>query len=471
MSGPENVVGLRDFALLAVLLATIPVAFFRPWIGVLTWTWIGLMNPHRLTWNLEQIPIAQMVAIALLAGVVVTSDKRSLPWTRETILLAILAAYFTVTSALAWHPEIAWPEWDKVSKILLFIFITIMMIRGRQRVRYLVLVIALSIGFYAIKGGIFSLLTGGQYRIWGPEGSFIGNNTSIGLALCMTLPLALVSAREEEGRWLRWLLYAVAALALPAILFTYSRGAFVGLLSVMPLLAWRYRRYALLLLPAVSLMLVVGYQYMPEKWVKRQESIETYEQDYSSMQRIQAWGVAMNVALDRPFLGAGYNFEEAGETERWLSYANFVEPWASQERAAHSIYFQVMGEHGLVALGIFLVLLFGTLWRLTRLARLERDPRFRWIGTYARAAQLSLVPYMTAGAFLSLAYFDLYFLLVALSAILEREYRTALAADAEENETSADVGGSSASSAPRVLVPHVNSRGGDGPRRMLAPWM
>ncbi len=425
--------GLRGIALLGVLGALIPLAFIRPWTGVLSWTWVGLMNPHRMTWTLEQIPIAMLIGAATLAGLFFTTDRRAPPWTREMVLLAILVVYSLMTTVFAWHPEVAWPGWDRFAKIVLFTFVTTMLIWGRQRIRYLLLVIVGSLGFYGVKGGIFSIATGGQYRIYGPERSFIGDNTSIGLALCMLLPLALLSARQEHVRWIRWALYAIFWLSIPAIVFTYSRGALLGLAAVAPFLAWRYKRRGIMLLAAAAIAAGGVYQLAPEKWFERQTTIATYEQSHSAMQRIQAWGVAFNVAVDRPLRGAGFNFEEGGNTARWLSYANFVEPWARTARAAHSIYFQVMGELGLVAFLLYMMLLGGTFLRLHRLGKLERDPHYEWIGTYARAAQIAMVPYLVAGAFLSLAYFDLFYTLVGLSAILEWEYR-AMRRRAEEPE-------------------------------------
>lgn len=86
---------------------------------------------------------------------------------------------------------------------------------------------------------------------------------------------------------------------------------------------------------------------MPQEWVARQQTTVSYEKDRSSLQRIQAWGVAFNVAKDRPFLGAGMRFYN-GDTERWLSYANFIGNWKRKAKAAHSIYFQTMGEHGFI---------------------------------------------------------------------------------------------------------------------------
>lgn len=399
------------------------VSLMRPWWGILTWSWIGYMNPHKLTWDALHLPFAEVIAAVTLLGLVFTRDRRSPPWTFEMVVMAAFFVHMTMTTVFAWYPAVAWPQWTQVSKILLFTFITPILIYGRSRIHALLLVIVLSIGFYGFKGGVFVILSGGQDRVYGPPGSFIAGNNAIGLAMCMVLPLALLVAREESRRWMRIALYAVFWLSIPAIICTYSRGAFLGLIMVMVPLFWRYKGRMVVLALAGVIASVAVQNFLPEKWVERQESTLNYQEDWSAMQRIQAWGVATNIALDRPLLGAGFNFEFAGNTEQWLSYANFLGGWEGQTRSAHSIYFEILGQHGFVGLFLFMALLLGTFIRLHRLGRMEYDEQGVWIGRYAKAMEISLVPFMISGAFLSMAYFDLFFAYCGISAILHREQR------------------------------------------------
>lgn len=434
--------GIRDILLLGLIAACIPAALARPWLGVIGWTWLGLMNPHKMSWALRTYPFAQVVGIATLIGLVITRDRRDLPKTFETAMLVVVSLYFTLTTIFAWYPEVSWVQWEKVAKIVLFTFITMMLIRGHHRIRYLLLTIAVSLGFYGVKGGIFGIATGGSYRIWGPANTFIADNTALGLALCMLLPILLTLARYESTKWARYSLFAAFWLTIPAIMFTYSRGALIGLAVLAPPLLWRYRRH---ILPLAIVGVLAGpliVASIPEQWYARQETTLDYQKDYSAMQRVQAWGVSTNIALDRPLLGAGFNFEYAGHTERWLSYANFLGPWHNEERAAHSIYFQVLGQHGFGGFAVFMLLLWGTFFRLHRLARLEKEgPRYAWLGGYARGIQLAMIPYFAAGAFLSLAYFDLIYTLIAISAVLHREYAELRLSSTEEAVTqSAEVG-------------------------------
>ena len=76
-----------------------------------------------------------------------------------------------------------------------------MLINSPYRLKALVWVIALSLGFYGVKGGIFTATTGGGYQVRGPEGSFISGNNEIGLALAMTAPLLYFLSRQTDSKY------------------------------------------------------------------------------------------------------------------------------------------------------------------------------------------------------------------------------------------------------------------------------
>jgi probable O-glycosylation ligase (exosortase A-associated) len=415
---------MRDYGLTLVILVLVPVSLFRPWLGFLSWYWIGLMNPHRLTWNFAySMPFASWIGGATLIGMVFARDRRSIAWTRETILMVILFVYFCFTTLFAWAPDHAWPELEKVAKIFFMTLLMTMMIYGKQRIMALLYTIAFSIGFYGLNGAIFIVKTGGAGQIKGPENSFIDGNTFIGLALNMVLPLLLCLGREEKKRWLKILLYTTFVTSILSIIFTTSRGAYLGLGAIVPLMFLRARSKWLGL--AVLVPALVTLQFLPARIFDRAELIENYQGDASANQRLMSWSVARHVAEDYPFTGAGFEFEYAPDQQRWLAYGDRKYDWAIHtSSAAHSIYFQVLGQHGFIALGLFLTLLFGSLFRLQRLKReASAHSEMGWIAPYAEALQIALIGYMISGAFLSSAYFDLAYLFYALIAIFDRELR------------------------------------------------
>jgi probable O-glycosylation ligase (exosortase A-associated) len=414
---------MRDYAILLAIAISLPIILARPWTGILVWSWVGYMNPHLLGWGMaNDLPLAMAVGVTTLGAALFTQDRKAMPWTGGMAAILCLALYFTMTTFFAFAPDAAWEQWSKVMKILLMTFITPILIFGKKRIQWLVIVITGSIAFYGIKGGIFSILSGGNYRVWGPGNSFIAGNNELGLAMNMVLPLLMLLAREEHRRWIRQFLYLAFWLTVIAILFTYSRGALLGLAAVSTLLFLKTKRkmlVILLLLPAVFF----GMQFVPQQLFDRAKTIQTYQQDESAMQRLQAWSVAWNVAKAYPLVGGGFALDNAN-SDRWLSYADFLGEWNNRPRAAHSIYFQILGEHGFGGLLIFIFVLISIFFTLKRIrADSEKSPQIAWVGTYANATQIGLVGYMVSGTFLSLAYFDLFYAYAALTAILWRELK------------------------------------------------
>jgi probable O-glycosylation ligase (exosortase A-associated) len=409
---------LRDLTVTAVIVLLLPVAFLRPWIGVLVWSWIGYMNPHRLTWGFARtMPFAQWVALATLAGLLFTKDRKPLPRRPEVYLLVALWALFTVTTFMAAQQADAWEQFDKVSKILLVTFVTLLLFQDESRLRHLLYVIALSIGFYGLKGGIWAVATGGGNQVLGPPATFIAGNTEIGLAMNMVLPLLLLLSRHEKRWWIKRGLQVTFGFTIVAVLITYSRGALLGLLIVVPLIVLRTRaRFLVLPLAFAGYIFAqpLAQAIMPERWLDRMGTISEYEQDLSARMRLNSWYTAWRIGLDHPFFGRGFR---PFTLEIYLRYSPDEQLNTTQD--AHSIYFQVLAEHGFLGLGLYVALILSTLLSLRGTMRQARGkPHLAFIGDAARMLQVSVIAYCTTGAFLSMSYFDLFYHLVAIAAIL-----------------------------------------------------
>jgi putative inorganic carbon (HCO3(-)) transporter len=430
---------VRDYVLTALIFSLVPVCFARPWIGILTWYWIGLMNPHRLTWDFAyNMPFAMIVGGATLLGAIAARDRRPIPWDRELILTAVLLAYFAFTTFFAWAPTDAWQQLIKVSKIILMTFVTTMFIYGKVRIRYLMLVVVGSIGYYGFKGGLWSLMTGGKEQVLGPAGSFIEGNTFISLALNMVIPLLIVVGREEQNRWLRRFLYLTAGLSAIASFFTYSRGGWLGLAVVTFFILFQLKNtQRVLLVSVLAAVFLAAHSLLPERVFIRADTLENYQEDCSANQRLMAWTVNWNVATTYPVTGAGFDFESANDG-RWLTFGDSKYQGCFRDAtssSAHSIYFQILGHHGFVAFFIFIMLILSVQLKLFRIRHeAKKRPDIKWIGSYATGLQVGLAGYLVSGAFLSSAYFDLPWLYYALTVILWRE----LASEASELPASAN---------------------------------
>src|SRR5262250_1178892 len=102
---------MRDVVYLASFAVLIPLILYRPWFGILAWSVLGLINPQVFTWHMQDFQFAMWVGGATLLGLLYTRDRRSIPLTSQTLLLGLLAVWFTVTTLQAWLPDQAWDQW------------------------------------------------------------------------------------------------------------------------------------------------------------------------------------------------------------------------------------------------------------------------------------------------------------------------------------------------------------------------
>ncbi|MDQ1814979.1 putative O-glycosylation ligase, exosortase A system-associated [Massilia sp. CCM 9210] len=399
---------MRDLVITLVVFGSLPFILKRPYIGVLMWVWISVMNPHRLSWGFAySFPFAAIIAGVTLIGLLVTRDPKKLPMTPIVCTLMAFSAWMGITTIFSMWPAESVVMLNRVSKIMLMTFATIMLIKTQKQVQLLIWVLVGSLGYYGVKGGIFTVMTGGGSIVWGPQGSYIEGNNEVALAFITIIPIMFYLYMSAEKKWIRWGMAASIMLCSFAALGSYSRGALVGIAAMLFFL-WLKSPKKVLLGGLMVLMVPFAIAFMPEKWSTRMETINTYKEDSSAMGRINAWYMAYNMAKDRP-LGGGFEIYNRTAFELYA-------PVPEDVHAAHSIYFQALGEHGFIGLGIYLLLAFLT-WRkaswIVRISAKRED--FKWAGDLARMIQVSLLGFGVGGAFLSLLYYDVpYYLMAAV---------------------------------------------------------
>jgi probable O-glycosylation ligase (exosortase A-associated) len=401
---------MRDIALTLIFFGFLTFVFSRPYVGVYIWIWLGLMNPHRLTYGFAfDFPYSQIAAIVTLVALFSSNESKRIPWTKETVLMLVFTLWMLFTTFFSFYPVLAWEQWDKVWKIMVMIFTALILINTRQKLYWMVWVIVLSLGLYGVKGGVFTILTGGAYSVKGPLGSFIYGNNEMGLALIMTIPLMRYLQLQAKNIWVHQGLIVSMLLTGIAAIGTQSRGALLGMIVMGTFLGMKSRNKGFVLL---SILVVVGAvaTIMPQQWHDRMKTIETYEQDASAEGRINAWWTAYHIAKSH-VTGGGF---ETFQREAFGIYA----PDPDDVHDVHSIYFEVLGEHGWIGFTMFMLLAWFTWTTGNRIRRQARGSmETKWAADLASMVQVSMIGYAAAGSFLGLAYFDLYYTLIAAMVI------------------------------------------------------
>lgn len=404
---------MRDIFITLLIFGILPFSFKRPAIGAMLFTWVSLMNPHRLTYGFAyDFPFAALIAGVTVLSLFTNKEPKRLPKTPVTTLLLVFGAWMTLTSFFALEPLLVWREWDRVAKTLFMVIITIMVINKERDLKIFVWIVALSLGIFGLKGGLFTLGSGGHFRVYGPDGSYIAENNSMALALVTIIPLLWFLRSQVANKWLSLALTGVTVMTAVSAVGSYSRGALVGGCAMLFFLWCHSRKKVQTAFVLLAVVVLIG-TVMPSAWFDRMNTIDEYHDDSSALGRINAWKFAINVASDN-VLGGGFNVFS------WRMFQVYA-PDPTNYHVAHSIWFQVLGDHGFIGLFMFvslMILAWRTGTRVRKYCEIQAD--LKWAADLARMCQVCIIGYAVSGSFLSLAYFDLYYDIIIILVCLEK---------------------------------------------------
>ncbi len=427
---------MRDLLLVGFLFVAIYYSFRRPYIGVAAWTWIALIAPVNWAFGFSQSFRLNLtiVLVTMLSYLFVEKHKE---FRLNAIGFWILAfGFWTLMSTLFnlnSNPQNVWAYWNQFVKVLLLFFFITLIIRKRLHIDVLVWTIVLGISAYAAMEAVKFILSGGGHRIVGRAG-IIADRNDLAVAINMCIPLIVYLAQVTEHKMVRLGLWGMVGLNIISIVGTGSRGGFIGL-AILAFAFWLKSRHKGLLVLLAFAMLPVLYQSAPEDWRERQATIATaVEEDSSFIGRLWAWKISTLIALDHPLTGGG--FRSVLDPNLWNYYAPETPgfspvdtppiPPHSGSKAAHNIYFQVLGDHGFPGLFIFLMFLALALLSNMRNAGLGKEHGVLWYRQLANALTLSLVGYGITGANVSLAYFDLLYAVLGVVAVMTLQRQSLL---------------------------------------------
>ena len=403
---------MRDIVLLSAILVFLGLAFRYPYAGALTWGWLTIMNPQMMVYGFAMgWPFNFTIALVTVAAWILSREKRHWPGDALPWLMLGMLAWMTFNSLFAVEPDWSWPLWNRTLKIYAFVFLCLAMIHNKARLHAMVWILVISIGFFGAKGGVFTILTGGANHVYGPDNTIISDNNQLALAVVMTLPLVYYLYVHTLHRGLRFCIGLTIPLQIATVLGSYSRGGILALMVVLGFF-WMRSKRKVLHLTVVAVLVGGAMLVMPPAFFERINSIDSTQTDASFQGRLTAWNVAYDYAVDHFPLGAGF----AGPQRPQVYHTYFPD---AETHAAHSIYFQVLGEHGFPALILYLIIA-GLALRNTRIVvkRCKDLPEMAWAVDLATMLEVSLVGFYVGGAALSMAYYDGFLLLQAFTSIL-----------------------------------------------------
>jgi putative inorganic carbon (HCO3(-)) transporter len=410
---------LRSIWLLFVYVSFLGLSTSAPFIATLGYVWVDTFQPQSLAYIvLNQLPVAMIMGVVALAGYLALDRRSPPPMTIQTGLQISMAIWICLTTLWAQVPEAAWIKWDWAFKTVAFATFVPYVIRSRVQIEAFAQTYVLSLAANFIPYGIKVMLTGGGYGVnlglqQGNAGLAEGGLLST--ACLMAVPLAIyLSAHSQlipKIKGLTLAYWGVAGLAIITALGTYERSALLGL-AILGVYMWVRSRHKLgfgiVLAIGACIMMYVGVGAMTSR-----AAIGDYKTDGSAQVRLLVWQWTLEFTATHPF-GGGFATYLINHLE--LPGNSDISAHTEFGRAFHSIYFEVLGEHGYPGIVMFLLLAGSTFFMLRRIAKRARPyPELQWVVGLADALQSGLAVFMTCGAFVGVAFQPMFWYFISMS--------------------------------------------------------
>jgi probable O-glycosylation ligase (exosortase A-associated) len=423
---------MRDIVLLGILPFVLYAIAKRPFIGIGLWIWTALFFPNAWVYGAAgNIRYNLLFTGVAILSYILSKDKPKFVLGGLGALVLLFFLWTTVSTSLSVGlPERSWEIWARFAKVItLFVFI-LLVLQKKLHVDFFLWCVVLSVGFYANLEALKFVASGGGHKIAGLPGHVLGDRNELAVAFVMTLPICyyLLGEYRDRSLLIGLALLGTMGLLVAGVIGTQSRGGFIALAGFGAYLFIKSKhKFTFLILGG---LLVAGLaQFVSEEWMSRMDTIESVEGDASFMGRVTAWKLSFILAMQNPLFGGGFKSLEyfpvwSALSQHFFSYEWFYTgdalPNPHVGRAAHSIYFQVLGEQGFAGLTIFLGCLGGAFIKAGLIARKVRKlDGPQWIGSLATMLQLCIFAFALGGAALSFAYFELFYAIIALLIVLE----------------------------------------------------
>jgi probable O-glycosylation ligase (exosortase A-associated) len=413
---------VRDVVVFSLFIYVLPMSFLRPWVGLCAFSWLAYNRTQDLTWGFARgLPLSQLIAVATLLGWL-TIEFRPLklrtPMVKAMVLMLLWIIVSIFANGINW--DLQGRRITDLAKVILVCLLSGAMLTTRDRLRTLMAIVAIGLGFYSAKNGIMYAL--GSKSIAGP-GGMLKDNNDFALAMVMNVPLLFYMANEvrplKHGLLMSRFMKLAFCLSFLTIMSTGSRGGFLALGVVLTVMALK-TKWKVPALASMALVGLLGLALAPAEYKERIVTIfaGSDTQDGSVKGRLTSWKVAGSMIQSNPVMGIGLNrmvHEYNNYTDGLVSDDGSTQHFA---RVAHNSYLQIWAESGTPAYLLFMFMLVGTILSMEIGGRRFRRNGDEWLVPYCNAIEVSLIAFLIGATFLNRSHFDLIYQLVVIAGAL-----------------------------------------------------
>ena len=407
-------------------------------IGIFLFTVLVYFRPYEyfpsLSWLSSSAFWVAIMTLLVFLPTQLGLEGRITSRPREVNLVLLLLAAGALSIPLALEPARAGNSFIDFLKVVVMFIVMVNVVRSETRLKMLWVLVLLStclLSIGAINDYRLGRLALMGVRIQGLIGGLFDNPNDLALHLVTMIPISLALMLSSRNPLSKFVYLISAILITGGVVATFSRGGFLALSFSLAVFIWKLARRSRLLLGIVGAALIALFIVVaPAGYGARLSTTR----DDSAIARLDDLKRSLFLAVRHPVLGVGM--------DNYVLFSNV-------NRASHNAYTQVASEMGFAATLFYVLFIIAPLKRLRHIERESVDTKSRRRFYYlAIGLQASLVAYMVASFFASVAYLWYVYYLVAYSVCLRRLYQAAIDRDAmtasrSSQHTCLDTGSSS----------------------------
>jgi len=395
----------------------------NPVVAISTYYAVSIVNPQIIVKTYQGLPLAKIAAGVALLSVLI--NKKNIKF--QNSLFFVLVISFLLLSWNSYNhalvKKFAEKRFVEFNKIGLMFFLTFWVISSFEDFKKLFYSLIFAIDFGILKNLVETQTKGKWYAVRG-TGGWLGDSNDWALAIAMMIPFfygALIMASNFKKR-LFWIGNLAAALLVLTI--TSSRGAFLGVaIGTGLMILTDSSRLRIFMSVLIAIFLTI--HYVPSSYINQVRSIfsskeiaiEAWERGkieegkYTGAERTYYWKLGYYMAKDHPWTGVGWgNFV----------YARQFYEENPGDTVAHSTWFQIVAEVGILALVVYITLVLLALWKSFKLWIKGIKRKKYYLEIFGKIFFASLFTFCVSASFVSRENSELLFVIISMTMILDK---------------------------------------------------
>lgn len=422
---------MQSLFLSAVYFSLILMGCVAAFGAALGFVWVDIVKPQMLAYSIiAGWPLSFITALIMLTLFFVKDRKSPPKFTLTLLLISVFLVWVTITTAMSPIPYHPWDKWDWVSKVLIFAVLMPYIFRSRVQIEAFILVFIFAASTMFFSAGAKTLLGGGGYgvlSVMGQNNTGLAESSTLAVVCVALIPLMHYCMRHTllfpKNKYTVCLFLGLMVMALATVVGTTARAGLIALALLYVLLFMQSKKKIWFIGAAFAgLIVLMNMDLAHTPWGSRMSTIETYNQDSSALGRLAVWKWTLEFVAENP-LGGGFdayalNGISAVTPEGEIQY---YPEGMLKGKAFHSIYFEVLGEQGIVGFVMYMAIILITLFNLRKLKRKWKEhDGMKWISALASALSIAILVFMAGGAFVGIAYQPFIFYMFSLTVALEQ---------------------------------------------------